>query len=59
MRKLIDRLFAKRSPATPAPAKLADALRKRNIERILQDAGLSRSAAQRATHRILETLADG
>lgn len=54
MRTLIERLLAPKEK-TPSP-KLAQALRKRRIETILLGEGLSRKAAQRAMHEILDAM---
>lgn len=50
-------LLTRRAP-TPSGDKLAGALRKRQIERILRDEGMTRSAAERATRRIFEAMND-
>ena len=56
MRKILQRLF----PAPPAPdERKVAALRKRRIEGVLRQAGLSRSASERVAWQIQQVLSDG
>lgn len=54
MQKTLQKLFGTK----PAPDRKREALRKRDIERILLDEGLTRKRANRATARIFEVMRD-